>query len=840
MRKFATIKMLFIIICWTQLFAQQNIVNMFVHRSHTYQGTTLPYRLFIPVDYDSTRQYPLVLALHGDGEAGSDNEIQVQRHRMATSWADPVNQADYPAFVVAPQFPPGSPWVVPVGLNNGIYNFSQTPFSDVLATVSDMLDWLEQEFSIDENRLYVTGLSRGGYGTWDIIMRFPNRFAAAIPMSGGGDPTRAPEIFHLAVWAFHGENDSEVPVNGSRAMIEALEETGPNAVYTHCWFGQYQGLPDSAIAERIARGEYVFYTEYENGEHDVWAQSYDYPHLFPWVFRQYRIDPNAIHFTNLNHYHTLTGMETVTWNAGNPQDSVEIWYSPDAGESWQLISAAEPNSGSYQWNTELVPDAAYGMLRIFLKNQQGFTYGRDRSAYFSVNNVPNGVPFVKIMNREFKPGVLFTQNTLELELLAGDAEPDSFNVFLFYSEDGGQHFQQFDSYTMATDSLSHFRTIDLESLPNSNHAILKAAADDGINMVSDLTPVFKKQIPRFSGTQANHIAGPGSGIVTAIVVNPAELTGDRYHITFNDTSFAYKVYDVWNKNTGAKVLENARQLFDGISEGPKFEGIRLTIKDVNPIDVNPDSSGWISGSPGVEIQALFVPSYQIGSTRIDCIRYPADYRVTFFNEVVDTSVSLFGLPAKPMKFSVWNITENKPSKIVFGDQNNDQTMSPGDRLVILEPDQNGDWQLTWTLAGSGDPSPVPQQGDVFEMILLKPISSGDIYEIEGITTGIADESGESIPRQIRLYQNYPNPFNPSTTIRYYLPDNGRVYLTIYNLLGQKVRSLADEAALAGEYIITWDGKDSFGNALPSGVYFYRLRFSGSGNFEITKKMVLIK
>ena len=100
----------FLLIYATSVIAQGSIVAKFEVRSHSFQGTTIPYRLFVPEDYDSIETYPLVLALHGAGERGSDNVTHVASYRLATAWADPVNQAQNPCFVVAPQCPEGRSW----------------------------------------------------------------------------------------------------------------------------------------------------------------------------------------------------------------------------------------------------------------------------------------------------------------------------------------------------------------------------------------------------------------------------------------------------------------------------------------------------------------------------------------------------------------------------------------------------------------------------------------------------------------------------------------------------------------------------------------------------------
>jgi pimeloyl-ACP methyl ester carboxylesterase len=125
---------------------------------------------------------------------------------------------------------------------------------------------LEQQFSIDATRLYLTGLSMGGYGTWALIEGNPKLFAAAVPMSGGGDTSKAASIAQLPIWDFHGTIDPLVPVQQSRDMIAAL----------------------------MAAGGHPKYTEYPNGMHDIWDTAYTEPALLPWIFAQHSgLDSNA-------------------------------------------------------------------------------------------------------------------------------------------------------------------------------------------------------------------------------------------------------------------------------------------------------------------------------------------------------------------------------------------------------------------------------------------------------------------------------------------------------------------------------------------------------------------
>ena len=822
MKKFNLVSGLLIILSTAGVFAQQDIVDMFSRRAHFLDSKRIPYRLFVPANYDSTKQYPLVLTLHGSGERGIDNENQISNYRIATAWADPANQAVYPCIVVSPQAPQQSSW------------------EDHIEILSDLLDSLEREFSVDINRLYITGLSMGGFGSWAMVEQFPTRFAAAIPMSGGGNPNSVPSYAHLPTWAFHGENDEVVPADLSRNMISAIENTGESAFYTHCRNGGCSGLSMPEIQQLIDDNEFVFYTEYRGGGHIIWDESYDYPLLFPWVFKQYRIDLDAVFFRYPTNHRRLFASEAITWTVDNPEDSVEIRYSRDAGENWQTISPFSQNNGRFLWNTKALDDAAFGQLRIFLKNQDGFIYGRQKSTFFTIDNGQNGAPFVRILNREFAP----EQQQIDLELLIGDPEQGELNVMLFYSINTGDSFQQFDSYTTLSDTISQFRTVDLTALPNSNEAMFKVIVDDGNTFSETVSPTFMKRNMRPADLTAAHASGPSAAQVSIFVVDPSQLTGDRYQISFNDSAAANTQYSVRNIDTGANILENISHEFDGIVESPQFDGIRIAIKDVDPIEVDAGMSGWTAGSPSVEITGSFIETYQAGFERLDCVRLPSDYTITFFDEIVDTSLSLLGAPPKPMKFFVQKVAAAEPSGVIFVDGNNDQFISPGDRIIIIETDENDAPFCTWTLTGGGTNDTPPLAGDIYTLVLLKALSSDDIYEFSGTLTGISENATDALPEHFSLAQNYPNPFNPTTTINFQLPETSITKLIVYNILGEEVRTLLSERMKAGKHSIQWDGNNSFGNPAASGIYIYRLSIispgSISANAVFSRTMVLLK
>jgi predicted peptidase len=220
------------------------------------QGATMPYRLFVPPGYDAKKKYPLVLWLHGSAGRGNDNLLQISGGNTLGShvWTTPENQSKYPAFVLAPQCPADVFWAT---RGDPDHDSAQE------ALVLEILAALEKEFSIDAKRLYISGQSMGGEGTWDLILRHPDIFAAAIPLCGfrfDGGPFNAKVVTKVPIWAFQGLADEVVPAAEYRAVIEAVRAAG--------------GKPQ--------------YTEYPGVGHNVWLKAFAEPELLPWVFAQHR------------------------------------------------------------------------------------------------------------------------------------------------------------------------------------------------------------------------------------------------------------------------------------------------------------------------------------------------------------------------------------------------------------------------------------------------------------------------------------------------------------------------------------------------------------------------
>jgi predicted peptidase len=196
---------------------------------------SMNYLLYVPEGYAASRKrWPLILFLHGAGERGDDIEM-VKKHGPPKLVAE---GRALPFVVLSPQCPKEGWWS----------GDAQVAALDALLkeTVSNL--------RIDERRIYVTGLSMGGFGTWRLAAEFPRRFAAIAPICGKGDPAKAESIRHVPAWVFHGAKDEAVPLKNSEDMVAALKAAG---------------------------GEPKF-TVYPEAGHDSWTAAYDGPELYDW------------------------------------------------------------------------------------------------------------------------------------------------------------------------------------------------------------------------------------------------------------------------------------------------------------------------------------------------------------------------------------------------------------------------------------------------------------------------------------------------------------------------------------------------------------------------------
>jgi predicted peptidase len=198
------------------------------------------YLLSLPKGYgEKDQQWPLMLFLHGAGERGSDLNL-VKKHGPPKL----IEQGkDFPFIVVSPQCPAGVWW------------------PERLDTLTALLDEIESKYAVDPGRVYLTGLSMGGFGTWALASRYPDRFAAIAPICGGGMRIMTFGLKDVPVWAFHGAKDKVVPLKESEEMVAAIKARGGNAKLT----------------------------VYPAAGHDSWTETYNNQELYDWFLKHRRV-----------------------------------------------------------------------------------------------------------------------------------------------------------------------------------------------------------------------------------------------------------------------------------------------------------------------------------------------------------------------------------------------------------------------------------------------------------------------------------------------------------------------------------------------------------------------
>lgn len=211
-----------------------------VEQSFEKDGVKTGYLLYLPKDYEKqadAKAWPLMLFLHGAGERGSDiNLVTIHGPPKLVS----KEQQDLPFVIVSPQCPKDQRWNPEI----------------LMGLVDDVLG----KYRTDPARVYVTGLSMGGYGTWTLAAKYPDRFAALIPICGGGDPATVEKFKQIPVWVFHGAKDTGVPLSKSQEMVNALKATGAEPKFT----------------------------VYPDAGHDSWTETYKNPDVYKWLLEQRR------------------------------------------------------------------------------------------------------------------------------------------------------------------------------------------------------------------------------------------------------------------------------------------------------------------------------------------------------------------------------------------------------------------------------------------------------------------------------------------------------------------------------------------------------------------------
>ncbi len=207
------------------------------------EGTgSMPYRIYTPAD-SANKHLPLVVYLHGSSGKGNDNAKHLVRNSIMQTLLNDENLVKYPCVVIAPQCPEGSGWYE----------------DNMAALIFGLINQIKSEYQIDESRIYITGVSSGGSGTWNMIYRHPDLFAAAVPICGYTLIETAPTMKDIPIWTFHGRLDWTSDPEVTRNMVKAIQDAGSTKIK---------------------------YTEYKWENHACWEVAYRDPELLSWIFEQ--------------------------------------------------------------------------------------------------------------------------------------------------------------------------------------------------------------------------------------------------------------------------------------------------------------------------------------------------------------------------------------------------------------------------------------------------------------------------------------------------------------------------------------------------------------------------
>lgn len=295
----------------------------FVYRNSEPSGTGLPYRVFVPAACVAPMRCPVILFLHGAGERGSNNISQLNnRANHAMDLVDGANLAAQPMLMIAPQCPTGQNWA---STQNQTY-------------LADILEDVDEEFGYDPDRVYLTGLSLGGNGTWITLKNYTTFFAAGVPLAGWGSTSAATAAARVPQWAFHAANDGTVGVAGSRDMIAGLRAAGGDPAYT----------------------------EFASGNHAIWDDVYPLPEVFGWLRSHRRWRPGGaapqVHVTSP----TESEFWATTGSAVTVTGTADDAASGPAAVAWEAEWGANGSaSGTASWTTGTIGiPAGSGRVRV--------------------------------------------------------------------------------------------------------------------------------------------------------------------------------------------------------------------------------------------------------------------------------------------------------------------------------------------------------------------------------------------------------------------------------------------------------------------------------------------
>ena len=352
-------------------------------KTYTDSTGSLNYRMYVPADYDKEKTYPVLIYLNGAGSRGTDNEKQLKN--LSPLITPLIGDKEHECIMLVPQLPTSDKWVN-VDWANGCYDASVEE-SKSAKLLMGLIGELKQKFSVNADRIYLMGQSFGGYGTWDLITRHPDTFAAAIPMAGAGCTARAAAVKDMPILVLHGKKDPTVPVSGSCDMVKAVKDAGSKS---------------------------ITYLEYAEDDHYVQRRVFEQPELWlDWLFAQSKDKATSADDTSDCYFPVVTVNALDAEQKNNFTVSGGTLAATSGGEGKLTLTPASGNSSILAlWNKD--KKLADGQLTVHLTMEAlngsggaGLVFrAQDANNYIHVRFTKDGVQYLEFVGGTSKNTVM--------------------------------------------------------------------------------------------------------------------------------------------------------------------------------------------------------------------------------------------------------------------------------------------------------------------------------------------------------------------------------------------------------------------------------------------------
>lgn len=463
-------------------FAQNNgaIAAKFVDFSFQNDSLQTRARLFIPENSLENVLYPVVITLHGLGDCGDDNYRHIS-HRLATSWGLDDFQEKHPCYIFSPQCPEGSNW----------------QSTKVYQGVMYLLDSLLNHYPIDRERIYLTGVSLGGMGTWNYLVYNPELYAAAVPVCGalftnGGLLKKQVESFrHVPIWNCHGSDDEVVRTDESRKIFNTYLEFSEYPLFTHHFYRDQFNLGEELINEYIADHCELIYSEIPNVGHNAYSYAYYTRQIKEWLFHQRRHSVDNVIVDRIDTIVRISGEHQFDFSTSDRTDSISVWLGHINSPHYEYIGGIDADAGGFLFDSEVIADHPRARLKFLAHDTAGHVIGDDYSDFLCIDNAENGAPYISLVDDLFTKTDHMNLPGYRMKVMLADPESKPVRLSFFISYDNGKNFEYYHD-RIAEEGLIH-QSIYFSELSYSDSMRIKVKASDRSNTVELVTNHFENR-----------------------------------------------------------------------------------------------------------------------------------------------------------------------------------------------------------------------------------------------------------------------------------------------------------------------------------------------------------